>query len=523
MSIPISQQIPGTLSCISSLCVILTYIVFPDLRRLRYIELVTYVALNNLIASSGIALGPATSKSQSFVCWYQGFTTNFNYLSSVLWTVIITYQVWLVSYNGKVLSNLSWIHGVCWGLPLLVSLLPLTTNTYGKVDENSVWCSISNRSDSPKYGEIFWVIFSFYIWLWISVFITILLLVSITFKLRRMAIIPQLIRKTVYKLIIYPIILIICWTTASVAAIVNAANSHNKHESYDTNRGAVVLAVLQGFLITVAFFILNPFIRYKWKMLICQYIPCLKCLLDNICIGSIDINNNTNSSVNISNNDKVYSIGSVNIHSSNGSINNNNNNNNSNINNIFRTNRDDSTNSMASISNQLNTSSNNSSINNNNMFLENEEDYIPPSSTSIGRNQHESWMFIGNINSLEKFGSALGLATNLMTTDNNDQNNNNINNNNINNNNNNININNNKQLSSSGSLGWDYFSNKSRSSWRESGSNSGSLSRTITVNSHNSANNRTLSTSTNTMSPTLSPPNSNYNNDMIDNPMNNNL
>ena len=50
--------IPAILSIIGSGTIILTYIVFRDLRRLRYIELVFYVAVNSLIAAIGTTAAP---------------------------------------------------------------------------------------------------------------------------------------------------------------------------------------------------------------------------------------------------------------------------------------------------------------------------------------------------------------------------------------------------------------------------------------------------------------------------------
>ena len=41
------------------------------------------------------------------------------------------------------------------GIPLIVTLLPLSTKMYGKVDDDSPWCFICNRSDSPEWEYLF--------------------------------------------------------------------------------------------------------------------------------------------------------------------------------------------------------------------------------------------------------------------------------------------------------------------------------------------------------------------------------
>ena len=139
------QYFVGSLAAAGCFLVILTYITFKDLRSLRYVELVTYVSLNDMIASIGLALGG--SKTGSFVCTFQAIVTNLNYLSAIFWTTIIAYQLWLaVHYNHTIQQNqMLLIHLICWGLPIILTLLPLSTNDYGNADDESTWCFIDNR------------------------------------------------------------------------------------------------------------------------------------------------------------------------------------------------------------------------------------------------------------------------------------------------------------------------------------------------------------------------------------------
>lgn len=139
------QHIVGSLAAAGCFTVILTYLTFRDLRSLRYIELVFYVSLNDMIASIGLALGG--SRSGSFVCTFQAIVTNMNYLSAIFWTTVIAYQLWLaVHYNHTIQQGKMFvIHLICWGLPLIVTLLPLTTNEFGNADDESTWCFIADR------------------------------------------------------------------------------------------------------------------------------------------------------------------------------------------------------------------------------------------------------------------------------------------------------------------------------------------------------------------------------------------
>lgn len=140
----------GVLSCLCMLLPILTYVLFEDMRRLKYVELVFYVSINDFIATIGATLGRTTDGS--FACWLQGLTTNYNFLASAMWTVVIAYQLYLVTHFGLLLDNMTAIHLACWLLPLVATLLPLTTSTYGTADDvTSTWCVIrsSNHTGTP--------------------------------------------------------------------------------------------------------------------------------------------------------------------------------------------------------------------------------------------------------------------------------------------------------------------------------------------------------------------------------------
>ena len=129
-----------------------------------------YVAANDFIASIGIALG--NQRDGSFGCYFQGIVTNFNYLSAIMWTTVICYQVQLAIFtNGKIIAKMWPFHVLCWLIPLVTSMLVFTTNTYGNDDDQDSWCFVTNSSQSPSWGQLFWEMGSFYLWLWICVLI----------------------------------------------------------------------------------------------------------------------------------------------------------------------------------------------------------------------------------------------------------------------------------------------------------------------------------------------------------------
>ena len=139
----LEMQLPSILSITGCFFVILTYYLFTDLRKFRHIELVFYVALNDLFGSIGLFLGE--TKNGTFSCWYQGFSSNINFLSGAMWTVVIAYQLNIIVNGGSRIEDLTPYHICCWGFPVLVATLVLTTNTYGLDDDGVGWCFVARR------------------------------------------------------------------------------------------------------------------------------------------------------------------------------------------------------------------------------------------------------------------------------------------------------------------------------------------------------------------------------------------
>lgn len=263
----------GALSSLGSAIVVITYATFADLRRLRYVELVFYVSLNDFIASVGIALGP--SPNYSTECYYQGFTSNFNYLCSIFWSSVISYQVWLIVFSGQVIKDMRPFHVICWGFPLLLSLLPYSTNMYNNPDDESTWCFVAQRSDSPPWGQLFWIFFGFYLWIFLAVAFSVVTMITIFLRLKQMHVVPAVVYSTLKRLIPYPAITLTCWVVNSCLNLYYASENiqfgTGSAAIQDLYVFAMAIATLQGFFNATAFFTLNPSVRYLWGEQIKQW------------------------------------------------------------------------------------------------------------------------------------------------------------------------------------------------------------------------------------------------------------
>ena len=246
-------------SLVASLMVISSYALFKDLRKLRYVELLTYVAVNDFLFSICSLLGNV--KEGSFDCYFQGIIGSASCVSSAYWTTVITYQLYIACLDGRILRRLKWMRVAGTICPLGFALLPLTTNTYAP-DGTGDYCFINSKGI-----YVVWKILSFYIWILIGVTVQIVLLALIA---RRLSILRKnsnnvnKIWASLWKLAWYPLIFIICWTPD---ACINL-DSHDRDPPRQVTEFAIMSMILQGFFFGIVFFSCNKVVRDRWYYLI---------------------------------------------------------------------------------------------------------------------------------------------------------------------------------------------------------------------------------------------------------------
>ena len=95
-------------------------------------------------------------------------------------------------------------------LPLVLALLPLTTNTYSSGDPDLQWCLIVPRSGYPSAMALFWAYASFFVWLFVCILLMIYWGVMIQWRYWG-SIASQIVRRTYEKVWLYPVSLALCW------------------------------------------------------------------------------------------------------------------------------------------------------------------------------------------------------------------------------------------------------------------------------------------------------------------------
>ena len=263
--ISLQMQIPGIFSIIGCLMIITVYLAYPSLRCKRHIELVFYVALNDLVASVGACFGFVESGWQ---CSFQSFSTTYNYLVSMFWSVVISYQLYVIVGQGDFSKDLQFAHMICWILPLILTLIPLSTSSYGLEDDNWGWCYLISKPGFSNEWLLLWSFIGFYMWVWLCIAAIALLFCLVIHRLRRQNSFSLLFSENLYRLGLYPLVFIICWGIPSFISIYRLIRHDESEPStqFRTLDGiSHILPPSQGFWLSLLFFYNNKLV---WRTVI---------------------------------------------------------------------------------------------------------------------------------------------------------------------------------------------------------------------------------------------------------------
>jgi hypothetical protein len=105
---------------------------------------------------------------------------------------------------------------VAYGVVIFVSFIPLTTDRFGAIDGG--WCYI-RKPESHKWTLTFWYMVSFFFWLYAAIIYYLFVFAYVYHKLYRYSessTLSRSVRSAVFKIIWYPIILLITYGTLTI-------------------------------------------------------------------------------------------------------------------------------------------------------------------------------------------------------------------------------------------------------------------------------------------------------------------
>ena len=214
-----ARLVCSSLSIVGALFVMVVYFSLSKLRSLFAFRLIMYLSSCDLLFSAAMLLGPLTGSSS--LCKVQAVVITLFGLASVLWTVgiALTMYVVVMSRSRGVEMHEAKMVLVCYGLPVLVAVLPFLTHSYG---ENLEWCWI----EADREGLV-WQAVVFYGPLWVAFVVNTYCYWAIRHFLGK--VLDELVgvtdeereekRKVVRRLQWYPWVLLFCWLVGTVDCI----------------------------------------------------------------------------------------------------------------------------------------------------------------------------------------------------------------------------------------------------------------------------------------------------------------
>ncbi len=143
-----AMQVSASISMVATTYIIYT-IVRMKLNNKLFLKLVLYIAICDFWSAAAVVVGG--TRSESVACYIQSIMNNYFCLASILWTMVIGYEVHLLVWYNHVESDLRLFSIINWTLPMILSIVPLSTSNYGNDDGAPGWCYFNTQPGYPVW------------------------------------------------------------------------------------------------------------------------------------------------------------------------------------------------------------------------------------------------------------------------------------------------------------------------------------------------------------------------------------
>ena len=187
-----------------------------------------------------------------------GISQSYFAVCSWLWTLVLSYTIYCVVVKGKLWFQLWHVQCLCWTLPIVLALLPLTTNTYSANDPDLQWCLIVPRNDTPFGMTLFWAFASYGFWLFMCIVLMVYWGSMIQWRYWG-SIASPVVRRAYEKVWLYPVALSLCWSLNMLCLWVPAFSQNPFLLGF-----GMVLGVSNGMVNSVIFMRNNREVMDRW-------------------------------------------------------------------------------------------------------------------------------------------------------------------------------------------------------------------------------------------------------------------
>lgn len=255
----------SSFSSLMAFAVFITAYVFPVMRKRLFMQIIICMSICDMIGSIAASGFPAQS---SMMCPAQSFLMSFFYKASWLWTTCLSYQLYSIVIRGKFGLTIWQMHAICWTVSLISTILPLTTNSYGRDDDVQLsWCFLSG---SARWAQV-WFLVTFDSVLCCAVFLVVYFLFRIYWRYRSMNIkesYPE-VYTILDSLMLYPPGFFITWGPNLLLALMINFEIIEDSESLELVFNTLsILATQSGTVLAIIFFWKCREARSRWATLL---------------------------------------------------------------------------------------------------------------------------------------------------------------------------------------------------------------------------------------------------------------
>ena len=227
-----------------------------------------YIFLSHLLASSATVVGVPLSGSNE--CWFEGIVGSLFSMSAIMWTVSVLVLLYSnVAYKKPV--QLTTIHHLlCWCIPLLCVLLPLSNSTYAAPSAGIGWCRVVGPDAlawmwASHYGVVYLCYLATLV-ITVRFFVHIngvdvLALANDTFKVNVRT--SDKFKSAMWVVLAYPLVYFICWVPSTVVDVMSVVRP-DVALTAELMDFAAGLACLTGFFTSIVFWVTNEYVRDLW-------------------------------------------------------------------------------------------------------------------------------------------------------------------------------------------------------------------------------------------------------------------
>jgi hypothetical protein len=241
------EGVLASLSILSTVCsatIILAYALVPAVRTRKYFEALFYIGISNFFTSFANSFGFVRDDSPE--CWVQGIVTNVFAVSSIAWTVVVSLILNHAVTRAVMLEITPLMHLICWGLPVIVTFIPLSEVSFGSKGGQNL-CFF----ETPDFFKlVLWRWIGFYVWIMLGVVIIIFLFINMFCKKTNMITEKAFLKKLFHKLKYYPVTIVVCWLPV---AVFDSVPDNSAWFYTSTN----ALSCFHGTLLAIVFWVQN--------------------------------------------------------------------------------------------------------------------------------------------------------------------------------------------------------------------------------------------------------------------------